>query len=234
MTDQQWAAAAPLTIGAGAGPVGSGFLVAGLVVVLALSPVFAGWSAALAGGVRDGWWRPRRVGWRRWVTVTVSAILLTAGSAAGRPWPAWWLFAAGGAVLLVVDAQHHLLPARLVYPLAATVAVALTGAAISGGEWHQLLRAVLAAAVVAAGWLAVKFAAPTAVGLGDVRLFALTAALLGWLSWSAVLYGEMAAFILAGIMAALIAILGPRRPLWGRQVPLGPAIIVGALVVCWL
>lgn len=225
---------APLTIGTEAGPIGAALLGGGLIVVLALSPVFAGWSAALAGGVRDGWWRPRRVGWRRGAAVAVTAVLLTAASAAGRPWPAWWLFAAGGAVLLVVDAQHHLLPARLLYPLAAAVAVALTVAAISGGEWHRLFRAVLAVVVVAAGWLAVKFAAPTAVGLGDVRLFALTAGLLGWTSWSAVLYGEMVAFVLAGIMAFLMAVLGPRGPVRGRQVPLGPAIIVGALLVCWL
>jgi leader peptidase (prepilin peptidase)/N-methyltransferase len=234
MTDQQLVTNPQLTIGAGAGPVGPVLLAAGLIVVLAVSPVLAGWSAALAGGVRDGWWRPRRVGWRRWVTVAATAVLLTAASAAGRPWPAWWLFAAGAAVLLVVDAQHHLLPARLVYPLAAAVAAALTVAAISGGEWHRLLRAVLAAAVAAAGWLAVKFAAPAAVGLGDVRLFALTAGLLGWLSWWAVLYGEMVAFVLAGIMAVLMAVLAPRRPIRGQQVPLGPAIIVGALLVCWL
>ena len=223
-----------LVIGAGAGPVDAALLAAGLVVVLALSPILAGWSAALANEVRDGWWRPRQVGRRRWAIVAATAVLLSGAAAAGRPWPAWWLFAAGAAVLLVVDAQRHLLPARLVYPMAAVVAVALTGAAIRSGEWDRLGRAVLAAAVVAAGWLAVKFAVPAAVGLGDVRLFALTAGLLGWLSWWAVLYGEMAAFVVAGLLAAGMVVLAPRRPIRGRQVPLGPAIIVGALIVCWL
>jgi len=223
-----------LMIGAGPGPVGAAALAAGLVLVLAVSPLLAGWSVALAGQVRAGWWRPRQVGWRRWAIVAVTAVLLTGAGAAGRPWPAWWLFAAGGAVLLVVDAQQHLLPARLVYPLGAVVAAALVVAAIVGGEWGRLGRAVLAAVVVSVFWLAVKFAAPAAVGLGDVRLFALTAALLGWLSWWAVLYGEMAAFVLAGIMAVLTVILTPRRPIRGRQLPLGPAIIVGALLVSWL
>lgn len=223
-----------LMIGAGPGPVGAAALAAGLVLVLAVSPLLAGWSVALAGQVRAGWWRPRQVGWRRWAIVAVTAVLLTAAGAAGRPWPAWWLFAAGGAVLLVVDAQQHLLPARLVYPLGAVVAAALVVAAIVGGEWGRLLRAVLAAAVVTIGWLAVKFAAPAAVGLGDVRLFSLTGGLLGWLSWWAVLYGEMAAFVLAGIMAVLTVILAPGRPIRGRQLPLGPAIIVGALLVSWL
>ena len=223
-----------LVVGTAAAPVDAALLAAGLVVVLALSPILAGWSAALADEVRDGWWRPRQVGRRRWMIVAATAVLLSGAAAAGRPWPAWWLFAAGAAVLLVVDVQRHLLPARLVYPMAAVVAVALTGAAIGGGEWDRLGRAVLAAAVVAAGWLAVKFAVPAAVGLGDVRLFALTAGLLGWLSWWAVLYGEMAAFVVAGLLAGGMVVLAPRRPIRGRQVPLGPAIIVGALIVCWL
>jgi len=35
-------------------------------------------------------------------------------------------------------------------------------------------------------------------------------------------------------MAVLTVLLAPRRPIRGRQVPLGPAIILGALLVCWL
>ena len=60
-------------------------------------------------------------------------------------WSAWWLFAAGGAVLCVVDAEHHLLPARFVYPLAAAVLVVLAVTAAVTGEPDRLLRAVLAA-----------------------------------------------------------------------------------------
>jgi ABC-2 type transport system ATP-binding protein len=76
--------------------------------------------------------------------------------------------------------------------------------------------------------------APAAVGLGDVRLFALTAGLLGWTSWVTVLYGEMTAFVVAGLLAAAMVVLAPRRPIRGRQVPLGPAIIIGSLLICWL
>ncbi len=79
-----------------------------------------------------------------------------------------------------------------------------------------------------------EFAMPAVVGLGDVRRFALTAGLLGWPSWWAVLYGEMAAFLLAGMMAVLMIVVRPGQSIRGRQVPLGPAIIVGAFLVCWL
>ena len=130
------------------------------------------------------------------------AAILTAGAAGGVPLVAWWLFAAAGGVLCVVDVQHHLLPGRLVYPLAAVVLVALGVSAAVTGEPERLLRAILAAAVVGAVWFAVAFTAPSAMGLGDVRVAALAAGLLGWTSWSAVLAGQLAAFGLAAVTAA--------------------------------
>ena len=96
-----------------------------------------------------------------------------------------------------------------------------------------MLRAVLAAAVVGGGWFAVAFITPIQCGSGDVRVAALAAGLLGWISWSAVLAGQLAAFLLAAVTAGIIA---ATRPTAGRptQVPMGPALIVGALAVTWL
>ena len=129
--------------------------------------------------------------------VAAVAAILTAGAAGGVPFVAWWLFAAAGAVLCVVDVEHHLLPGRLVYPLAVVVFAALSVSAVLAGEPERLLRAILAAAVVGAVWFAVAFTAPAAMGLGDVRVAALAAGLLGWTSWSAVLAGQLAALGLA-------------------------------------
>jgi hypothetical protein len=106
-----------LQVGPGAGPVGPILLGASLLGVLAVSPLLAGWSAALSAGLKHGWWRPRRVSLSRWALVAAAAVALVVAAAAGRPWPAWLLLAAAGAVLVVVDAQQHQLPARLVYPL---------------------------------------------------------------------------------------------------------------------
>ena len=154
-------------------------------------------------------------------------------AAGGTPLAAWWLFATGGTVLCVGDTQHHLLPARLVYPLAAAISVALIFTAVMAGEPDRFLRAVLAAALVGGGWFTVAFLAPPAVGLGDVRVAALAAGLLGWTSWTAVLAGQLAAFGLAAVTTGVIAATGPRS---GRatQVPMGPALIVGALAAAWL
>ena len=154
-------------------------------------------------------------------------------AAGGTPLAAWWLFATGGAVLCVVDIQHHLLPARIVYPLAAAVFAVLVLAAVLAGEPDGLLRAVLAGVLLGGGWFTVAFIAPPAVGLGDVRVAALAAGLLGWTGWPSVLAGQLAAFGLAAVTAGIIAATGQRS---GRaaQVPMGPALIVGALAAAWL
>ena len=85
---------------------------------------------------------------------------------AGQPGPAWWILAAGGAVLSVVDAQTHLLPARFTYPLAAAVACVLIIGSITGGDPAALLRAVAAAATIGAITLGDPVPLPTSSGHG--------------------------------------------------------------------
>jgi leader peptidase (prepilin peptidase)/N-methyltransferase len=201
-----------------------------------VSPLLASWTIGLTPDLAEStlrWWQPRPVGAQRLIFVATVAAILTAGAARGVPLVAWWLFAAAGAVLSVVDVQHHLLPGRLVYPLAAVVAVALGVSALVTGEPERLLRAILAAAAIGAVWFGVAFTAPSAMGLGDVRVAALAAGLLGWTSWSAVLAGQLAALLLAAVTAAILAVTHPRA---GRamQVPMGPALIAGAIVATWL
>ena len=206
-----------------------------VLAAVAVSPLLAAWTVGLTGDTDNDvlWWHPRRVSAPRLVVVAAVGAVLAACAAGGTPFPAWWLFAAGGTVLCVVDAQQHLLPARIVYPLAAVVFVALALSAVVAGEPDRLLRAVLAAAVVGGGWFTVAFVAPPAVGLGDVRVAAVAAGLLGWTGWPAVLAGQLAAFGLAAVTAGIIAATSPAA---GRaaQVPMGPALIVGALVAAWL
>jgi len=206
-----------------------------VVAAVTVSPLLAAWTVGLTTDTDTGvtWWHPRRVPAHRLMVVTAVAAVLAACAAGGTPLAAWWLFAAGGAVLSVVDTQHHLLPARIVYPLAAMVFVALALSAVMAGEPDRLLRAVLAAAVVGGAWFTVAFIAPPAVGLGDVRVAALAAGLLAWTGWPAVLAGQLAAFGLAAVTAGIIAATGPAA---GRatQVPMGPALILGALLAAWL
>ena len=201
-----------------------------------VSPILASWTIGLGtdrAASNARWWQPRQVGAQRLILVAAVAALLTAGAAGGVPLVAWWPFAAAGAVLCVIDAQHHLLPGRLVYPLAVVVLAALGVSAAVTGEPERLLRAIIAAAAIGAAWFAIAFVAPAAMGLGDVRVAAVTAGLLGWTSWPAVLAGQLAAFGFAAVTATILSIAHPRVGR-ARQVPMGPALIAGAIVATWL
>ncbi len=199
-----------------------------------VSPLTAGWSAALAGRQRAGWWRPRPVGRRRWVIVTAVTIGLVLLAAAGSPPAAWWLFAVGGSVLAVVDAQIEQLPARFVYPLAGVIGVALVAEAAVAADPGPLLRAALAAIAVGGCWLAVCLASPRSTGLGDVRLATLTAAILGWSGWVDVGQWLLLTTLLAGLTAVLLRVSGRTGSSGLVTVPMGPSLIVGALLALWL
>ena len=203
------------------------------LLAAAVSPLLAGWTAALAGGQIAGWWRPQRVSSQRAVAVGAVATVLGAIATAGGPWPAWWLFAAGGAVLLVVDAEKQILPSRFVYPLAGIEVVLLVTAALTDQEFAHLMRAAIAAAAIGFGWLLLAFIAGGGIGLGDVRLAALTGALLGWLGWPQVIHGQLAAVAVAGVTAVVFALVRPMERSRGMRVPLGPALVVSTLFVAW-
>jgi leader peptidase (prepilin peptidase)/N-methyltransferase len=203
-------------------------------LAVAASPLLASWSAALADGEAGTWWRPRRVDTARLAIVAVAALTFGALAGGGGPRPAWWLLAAGGTVLAVVDAQHNVLPARLVYPLALLEAAVLTAAAVTTHDAAALARAGLAALIVGIGWFLLAFAAGGGVGLGDVRVATLTAGLLGWLGWTTVMRAQLVTVLLIVVTPGVVAVARP--DLRGRKmpVPLGPALVLASLLMCWL
>jgi leader peptidase (prepilin peptidase)/N-methyltransferase len=136
--------------------------------------------------------------------------------------------------LAIVDAQRNLFPARLVYPLALLEAAVLTAAAVTTHDAAPLARAGLAALIVGIGWFLLAFAAGGGVGLGDVRLATLTAGLLGWLGWRTVMRAQLVTVMLIVVTAAVVAVARP--DLRGRKmpVPLGPALVVACLLMCWI
>jgi len=207
---------------------------AGGMAALAVSPVLAGWTSTLVtNGGTAKWWRPSTVSPARWVTTAVPAVLLGAVAAVLAPPVAWWLLGAGGAVLAVVDARTHRLPARFVYPFAAAVAAVLGVTAAVTGAWPDLARSAFAALLVGGAWFGVALLSPAAVGMGDIRVAALTAALLGWQGWPSVLLGELLASIL-GVITAGALLTARRRPVAGLRVPMGPALIGAAFLAALL
>jgi leader peptidase (prepilin peptidase)/N-methyltransferase len=146
----------------------------------------------------------------------------------GLSWqlPAFLVLAAVGVLLAVIDLEHHLLPNRIVGP-ATGLGVALLGlAAVVGGQGSDLLRAVVAAAVLFAVHLVMALVAPSGLGMGDVKLAGLLGLYLGWLGWGAVVVGAFAAFVVQAVVA--LALLAARRIGLRGELPFGPAMLAGA------
>lgn len=162
------------------------------------------------------------------------AAMLAALAVHGRPWPAWWLFAVGGAAITLTDIRSHRIPRRWLYPLAGAIGACLTAAGVLDGHSGDLARAAAGAGIVGGAWLVLALIKPAAVGLGDVRLAATTGALTGWIGWTAILDGQLAALLLAAVTGLLIALSGTAR--WGRTmaIPMAPALVAGALITAWL
>ena len=131
-----------------------------------------------------------------------------------------------GVLLAAVDLACLRLPDPLVAVLALVVGPPLAVAALVAGEPGRLGRALVAAVLVGAGYLALALAG--GLGLGDVKLAAVLGFLLGFAGWAAVLIGVVVVpHLVNGPVAAVLLARGRVR----RQgaLPFGPALLVGAL-----
>ena len=156
--------------------------------------------------------------------VAVGALWALAAALPLPPW--WWPVPAALAWLAVVltatDLRHRLLPNAVTLP-AYPVVLALLGAAAFAGPGPQLaIRAAAAGAVLFAVHAAVHLAAPGQLGAGDVKLAGIVGAVLGAVSWSAVLAGP----VIAAVLTAALAAAGRRR-----SAPHGPGLLAAALLV---
>ena len=212
---------------------GAGVVIAAAVAAV-VSPVLASWAVSLSDGVVDRWWWPRPVTLRQWLPVIAVAVVLAVLASAGRPPTAWWVLAIGGSVLSVVDFRTHRLPARFTYPLATVVATALGGAALTTSDPTALVRAGAAAVVIGGGYLAVRFCSPSALGQGDVRVAALAGGVVGYTGWVPVGQAQLLTVLLAGVTALILRCRPTVMTSRTGQVPLGPAIVVGAVLTVWL
>jgi leader peptidase (prepilin peptidase) / N-methyltransferase len=131
-------------------------------------------------------------------------------------------------VLAAVDLSAGQLPNRITYTVFPVVAALLLAASVALGDLSRMSRAAGASVLVTGLFLLLGVAYPRGVGLGDVKFMATVALALGWLSWSAVVVGLVAAFLLgglAGVIAMLVWRLDRHTP-----VPFGPWLAAGTLV----
>lgn len=140
--------------------------------------------------------------------------------------PAQAALAALAAALTALDLRLRRLPDALTFP-AYPVLLALL--AVSG-DGSALLRALLAALALTAGYYALAFFG--GAGFGDVKAAGTVGLVLGATSWHAVLAGTLYASLLAALWA--VALLATRRASRRTQIPFGPFMMSGALLALLL
>jgi leader peptidase (prepilin peptidase)/N-methyltransferase len=166
-----------------------------------------------------------------WVTLAGSAAAagLLGATLAGRAvLPVLLIAVIAGVLLAQVDVRCRRLPDPVVGVLALSVGVPLTVGAVVAGEPGQAARAGLAAAVIGLAYLGVALLPSGGLGLGDVKLAAVLAFVLGFLGWPAVAVGTVLPHLINGPVALVLLATGRARR--RTALPFGPALLVGALI----
>lgn len=140
--------------------------------------------------------------------------------------PAFVFLAVLGVQLARIDVAFHLLPNPLVLTLLVGGLLLLAAPGLFNQQADDLLRGVLGAAILFAGYLVLALISPGSMGMGDVKLAAPVGLYLGYLGWSQLLYGGLLGFILNGL--ATVIILARKGRDNAKEVAHGPSML-GAL-----
>jgi leader peptidase (prepilin peptidase)/N-methyltransferase len=137
--------------------------------------------------------------------------------------PALLLAALPALLLALIDLRCRRLPDRLVAVLAVTGGLPLAALAPAKAG-----TAVLAAVVVCTAYGILACLPGGGLGLGDVKLAAALALILGFAGWPAVLAGVLTPHLLNGPIAVFLLVT--RRAGGKSPLPFGPALLAGALI----
>lgn len=141
--------------------------------------------------------------------------------------PACCCLAIVAAPLTASDVTQRRLPDRIILPSLGLTLILLSIAAWQRHNPEALARAVLAAAASAGFFLLIALLSRS-LGIGDVKLAALTGLPLGWLGWDRVVLAILAGMTLAALTAGALVVT--RRLSMHDAIPLGPFLIAGALI----
>ncbi|WP_439663380.1 prepilin peptidase [Lentzea sp. HUAS TT2] len=131
-----------------------------------------------------------------------------------------------GVALSFVDTAVHRLPDVLTLPAYPLVLILLTVAALTGGTFGALGRAVLGGLTLAFVYRVLEFLNPAGMGYGDVKLSGVIGMALAWLGWPALLLGAALAFVLSAVVS--LVLLALRRITLKSALPFGPFMLLGA------
>jgi len=151
--------------------------------------------------------------------------LIAASGATGWHAAALYWLTACGLALALIDFAVHRLPDALTFP-ASIGTLALLLIAGAAGESGSAARSLEAAGLLTALFFVTALAG--GIGLGDVKLAPALGAILGWISWPALLLGSFASFLLAASTG--LVLLTIRRVLRRHaRIAFGPAMMAATL-----
>lgn len=146
--------------------------------------------------------------------------------------PAFLFLVVLGVQLSRIDIALHLLPNPLVLMLLAGGFFLLLMPGLLNMQADNLLRAMLSAVILFAGYLILGLISPGAIGMGDVKLAAPAGLYLGYLGWSQLLYGGLLCFLLNGVVTLFY--LGRKGRKQATEVPHGPSMIAAVATMALL
>lgn len=161
---------------------------------------------------------------RSWTVIVLAAAGGTiAGAAPADLLPAAWVYLVVGAALVWIDLDVHRIPDAIVRWWAPALAAVLVVTTAVTGSWEMLAWASGAAAGL--GGLFFVVAMFSQLGLGDVKLAAVTGLVVGPLGWDGVVTAVFSAYVVAAAAAVVQLGRGASRRL---HVAFGPGIVAGA------
>lgn len=212
------------------GSAGLLLVVSATLLGLALSPLT---ESAIAR-------RLPRLGCRNTAPIRITTAVLTGILCGAFTWrlgmdlslPAFIFLAVLGVQLSRIDIALHLLPNPLVLILLAGGFFLLLMPGLLNLQADNLLRSVLGALILFAGYLILGLISPGAIGMGDVKLAAPVGLYLGYLGWGQLLYGGLFCFLLNGV--ATLFYLARKGRKQAAEVPHGPSMIAATAAMALL
>ena len=125
--------------------------------------------------------------------------------------------------LAKTDIQIRRLPNKFVLPAFPIILLGQFAAGIATGVWWNMLWAALAMLITFAVTLLINRLG--LLGMGDVKLMSAMALALGWYSVALLVIALLICFLIAGLVAAALLVLGKIR--LGGSMPLGPYLLIG-------
>lgn len=151
-----------------------------------------------------------------------------AGSFPSAILPLMLFWAAAGIALALIDLDHHRLPDSITLPSYAVTLVLVILGSVLIDDWIRMLSAGVGLVSLGALYLVLAVGWRGGMGGGDVKLAGVLGLMLGWLGWPQLIVGGFSAFVIGGIVGAVMMAAG--RATRKSGLPFGPFMLIGAAV----